>query len=108
LEQRQAFTDPDLTDCPRCAGHLRKLFNSVGVVFKGSGFYRTDSRATGRGSSASLKPSGEKGADTTSAAAASTASAKSGSAKSSSAESDSAKSGSTESSKTPATAGATT
>ena len=40
----QAFTDDALTTCPRCSGRLRKLFNSVGVVFKGSGFYRTDSR----------------------------------------------------------------
>ena len=40
----QAFTDDALTTCEKCAGRLRKLFNSVGVVFKGSGFYRTDSR----------------------------------------------------------------
>ena len=40
----QKFTDPSLTDCPVCAGRLRKLFSSVGIVFKGSGFYRTDSR----------------------------------------------------------------
>ncbi len=40
----QAFTDDALTTCPECSGRLRKLFNSVGVVFKGSGFYRTDSR----------------------------------------------------------------
>jgi putative FmdB family regulatory protein len=42
----QRFTDPSLTDCPECSGRLRKLFSSVGIVFKGSGFYRTDSRAT--------------------------------------------------------------
>ncbi|GFG66964.1 hypothetical protein MKUB_44540 [Mycobacterium kubicae] len=40
----QAFTDDALTTCEKCSGRLRKLFNSVGVVFKGSGFYRTDSR----------------------------------------------------------------
>ena len=40
----QAFTDDALTSCTKCQGRLRKLFNSVGVVFKGSGFYRTDSR----------------------------------------------------------------
>ncbi len=40
----QTFTDPSLTDCPECSGRLRKLFSSVGIVFKGSGFYRTDSR----------------------------------------------------------------
>jgi putative FmdB family regulatory protein len=42
----QKFTDPSLTDCPECSGRLRKLFSSVGIVFKGSGFYRTDSRST--------------------------------------------------------------
>ncbi len=41
----QKFTDPSLTACPECSGRLRKLFSSVGIVFKGSGFYRTDSRA---------------------------------------------------------------
>jgi putative FmdB family regulatory protein len=42
----QAFSDPSLTECPECGGVLRKLYGSVGVVFKGSGFYRTDSRAS--------------------------------------------------------------
>ncbi|TDZ81031.1 Zinc ribbon domain protein [Mycobacteroides salmoniphilum] len=41
----QAFTDDALTVCQKCSGKLRKLFNSVGIVFKGSGFYRTDSRS---------------------------------------------------------------
>jgi putative FmdB family regulatory protein len=49
----QAFTDDALTTCKRCSGRLRKLFNSVGVVFKGSGFYRTDSRESGKKSSTS-------------------------------------------------------
>ncbi len=44
FEQFQSFTDDPLTVCPECDGRLRKLFNAVGVVFKGSGFYRTDSR----------------------------------------------------------------
>ncbi|MFL6140396.1 MAG: FmdB family zinc ribbon protein [Labedaea sp.] len=44
FEEVQSFTDPSLTECPECAGRLRKLYGSVGVVFKGSGFYRTDSR----------------------------------------------------------------
>ncbi|BDH55972.1 FmdB family zinc ribbon protein [Tsukamurella sp. PLM1] len=42
----QSFSDEPLTVCPECGGPLRKLFNSVGVVFKGSGFYRTDSRSS--------------------------------------------------------------
>ena len=48
----QAFTDDALTKCEKCSGRLRKLFNSVGVVFKGSGFYRTDSRESGKKSTA--------------------------------------------------------
>ncbi|ORV11002.1 FmdB family zinc ribbon protein [Mycobacterium celatum] len=44
----QAFTDDALTTCQKCSGRLRKLFNSVGVVFKGSGFYRTDSRESAK------------------------------------------------------------
>ena len=47
----QSFSDDSLTACPECQGRLRKLFNAVGVVFKGSGFYRTDSRS---GSSSSV------------------------------------------------------
>ena len=46
FEQIQAFSDDALTDCPVCTGALRKVFNAVGVVFKGSGFYRTDSRSS--------------------------------------------------------------
>jgi putative FmdB family regulatory protein len=42
----QAFSDDALTQCPECEGRLRKLFGKVGVVFKGSGFYRTDSRTS--------------------------------------------------------------
>ena len=49
----QAFTDDALTTCPQCSGRLRKLFNSVGVVFKGSGFYRTDSRESTKSTAAS-------------------------------------------------------
>lgn len=44
LEVVQKFTDPPLSECPACTGALRKVFNAVGVVFKGTGFYRTDSR----------------------------------------------------------------
>ena len=46
LEAVQSFADEPLTECPACEGRLRKLFSSVGIVFKGSGFYRTDSRKT--------------------------------------------------------------
>jgi len=74
FEQVQTFSDDALTTCPECSGRLRKVFNAVGVVFKGSGFYRTDSRSgatsgapakTGdRGSGGSASgDSGSKGAD---------------------------------------------
>ena len=45
FELVQAFTDPSVTECPVCGQAVRKVYGSVGVVFKGSGFYRTDSRA---------------------------------------------------------------
>jgi putative FmdB family regulatory protein len=45
LEAVQSFSDPSLTECPVCGGQLRKVFSAVGVVFKGSGFYKTDSRS---------------------------------------------------------------
>jgi putative FmdB family regulatory protein len=63
LEVHQSFTDDALTVCPTCEGRLRKVFNAVGVVFKGSGFYKTDSRA-GAGSGASS--SSEKTSSTSS------------------------------------------
>jgi putative FmdB family regulatory protein len=47
FEQFQSFSDDALTVCPQCEGRLRKVYNAVGVVFKGSGFYRTDSRRDG-------------------------------------------------------------
>ncbi|BBX72265.1 FmdB family transcriptional regulator [Mycobacterium shinjukuense] len=59
----QSFTDDALTTCERCSGRLRKLFNAVGVVFKGSGFYRTDSResASKAKSSTNGSSTGESG-----------------------------------------------
>ncbi|GAA5193072.1 hypothetical protein GCM10023322_54060 [Rugosimonospora acidiphila] len=52
LEAVQSFSDEPLTECPVCEGRLRKVFSSVGVVFKGPGFYRTDSRDSSSGSTA--------------------------------------------------------
>jgi putative FmdB family regulatory protein len=49
----QAFTEDAMTTCPECSGRLRKMFNSVGVVFKGSGFYRNDSRETAKSAATS-------------------------------------------------------
>lgn len=56
----QTFAEDSLTTCSKCSGRLRKLFGSVGVVFKGSGFYRTDSRADGKSSSLAASGSSEK------------------------------------------------
>ena len=53
FDQFQSFSDDPLTVCPECNGRLRKLFSAAGVVFKGSGFYRTDSRSSGSSSSSS-------------------------------------------------------
>ncbi|BBZ71698.1 FmdB family zinc ribbon protein [Mycobacterium paraseoulense] len=77
----QAFTDDALTTCERCSGRLRKRFNSVGVVFKGSGFYRTDSRESGKKPTTS--PNGSSSSDSGSSSGSSEKSAsgeKSGSA----------------------------
>ena len=69
FEAVQAFTDASLSECPECTGRLRKLFGSVGVVFKGSGFYRNDSRAdakstTSTNGSGSNSGSGESSTST--------------------------------------------
>ena len=86
FEAVQSFTDDALTDCPQCTGRLRKVFNSVGIVFKGSGFYRTDSRekvASGAGKDGSPDQ----------AAGANGAGAKTGGAKTDGAKTDGAKTG---------------
>ncbi|HWL99890.1 MAG TPA: FmdB family zinc ribbon protein [Nocardioidaceae bacterium] len=57
LEVHQSFTDDALTVCPACQGRLRKVFNAVGVVFKGSGFYKTDSRQAAASANGSGKES---------------------------------------------------
>jgi putative FmdB family regulatory protein len=57
LEAVQSFSDDPLTSCDDCGGSLRKVYGNVGIVFKGSGFYKTDSR-NGNGKSASSDPSG--------------------------------------------------
>ena len=65
LEVQQSFTDDALTVCPNCGGDLRKVFNAVGVVFKGSGFYKTDSRS-GASSSSTSTSSGSTSSSSTS------------------------------------------
>ena len=80
LEAVQSFTDAPLTECPACGGALRKVFSAVGVVFKGSGFYKTDSRgkvgeAAGEGEA---KSDGDKAAASTPAASTSNGSSEAG------------------------------
>ena len=70
LEAVQSFTDAPLTECPQCGGALRKVFSAVGVVFKGSGFYKTDSRA--KTSSSNGDSSSDSGAKKEAAPAAKT------------------------------------
>ena len=96
----QAFSDDALTTCEKCSGRLRKLFGSVGVVFKGSGFYRNDSReATKTSSNGSAKSSSSSSSEGSSSSDTSSSSEKSSSSSSSSSE----KSDSSSSSKSAAT-----
>ena len=62
LEVVQSFSDDPLTECPHCSGQLRKVFGSIGITFKGSGFYKTDSRS-GSSSKRSSEPSGDTSGD---------------------------------------------
>lgn len=98
---QQSFDEDSLRDCPQCGGGLRKLFNTVGVVFKGSGFYRTDSRA-GAGSSGGTGSSGNSsgGSSSSSSSSGSSSSGSSSSPSSSSSASSSSGSGSSGSSGT--------
>ena len=79
LEVVQKFTDASLTECPTCTGNLRKVFNAVGVVFKGSGFYATDNRTKGKTDAAkpaTSAPAAESSSPAASAPAASATPAK--------------------------------
>jgi putative FmdB family regulatory protein len=63
LEVVQSFKDEPLKECPNCGGDLRKVFSPIGIAFKGSGFYKTDSRSASKGAS---KPAEAKGSESTS------------------------------------------
>ena len=67
LEAVQSFSDDPLTECPECGGALRKVFGNVGVVFKGSGFYRNDSRGKSESSSTSPDATAAKKSDSSTA-----------------------------------------
>ncbi|TQF03742.1 FmdB family transcriptional regulator [Kitasatospora acidiphila] len=91
LEVVQKFTDEALTVCPNCQGRLRKVFSAVGVVFKGSGFYRTDSRSSssssvssGSSANGSSASNGSSGSSSSSSSASSSSSSSSSSTSTSS------------------------
>ena len=64
LEAVQKFSDEPLTQCPACQGALRKVFSAVGVVFKGSGFYKTDSRSPSKSASSAAEKAETKNGET--------------------------------------------
>jgi len=67
IEKRQSFSDPPLTTCEQCGGALRKVIHPVGIVFKGSGWYITDSRSASNSANGRAKSSstdGDSGAKT--------------------------------------------
>lgn len=97
FDEVQAFSDDALTVCPQCNGRLRKLFGKVGVVFKGSGFYRNDSRDSAKSSSAA-------GSSKSSDSSTSTAGSSSDSSSSSSSSSTPSSSSTSSTSSTPAAA----
>ncbi|MFH9266206.1 FmdB family zinc ribbon protein [Streptomyces sp. NPDC017546] len=103
LEAVQKFTDDALTVCPSCDGRLKKVFSAVGIVFKGSGFYRNDSRGSSSSSTAASTPS--KSSDSTSSS--SSGSDTKTSATSSSSSSSSSSGSSSSSASAPATSSST-
>lgn len=89
FEAVQSFSDDALSTCPNCGGKLRKVFSSVGIVFKGSGFYRTDSRS-GSVSSGSSSESAKSDSSSSSSSSDSSSSGSSSSSTSSTASSSKA------------------
>jgi putative FmdB family regulatory protein len=79
FEVVQSFSDAPVSECPECASPVRKVYGSVGVVFKGSGFYRTDSRKSATAGDGSSKDSGSGGKDGSSSKDSSSSSSGSGS-----------------------------
>ncbi|MEV4248516.1 FmdB family zinc ribbon protein [Streptosporangium canum] len=79
----QKFSDDALTECPTCSGELRKVFSAVGIVFKGSGFYRTDSRSSSTSTVSSGNASSSSGSSAPSGSGSSGSSTESASSTSS-------------------------
>ena len=86
----QSFSDDALTTCPECEGPLRKVFGNVGITFKGSGFYKTDSRSSSGSSSSPSSGSSSEGSSTTDSSGSSDKSSSSDSSASSSSSSEKA------------------
>ena len=103
FEQVQSFSDASLTECPQCEGRLRKVYNAVGVVFKGSGFYRTDSRS-GSGSGSSSSSSGSSSTSSSDSGSSSGSSSSTSGSSSSTSTSGSSTSSSSSTSSAPAAA----
>ncbi len=97
LEVVQSFKDDPLTGCPACGGPLRKVFGSIGIAFRGSGFYRTDSRSS---SSSSSKGEGSGRASDSAAADAKSSAGESKSGETKSSSGDGGSSGKTDNAKT--------
>ncbi|HVS67181.1 MAG TPA: FmdB family zinc ribbon protein, partial [Mycobacteriales bacterium] len=93
LEAVQSFSDPPLTKCPNCKGKLRKVFSAAGIVFKGSGFYKTDSRSGSKSKSASSSSTSTKESTASSGSDSSSSSSSSGGDSSSSSSTASSKGG---------------
>jgi putative FmdB family regulatory protein len=84
LEVVQSFKDEPLTECPNCGGSLRKVFGSIGITFKGSGFYKTDSRSSSGSGKTSGSSSESKSSESTASKSESSSSSSSDSGSSSS------------------------
>ena len=76
FEVVQSFTDAAITECPQCGAPVRKVYGSVGVVFKGSGFYRTDSRKTSTASESASSSTSSSDSSSSSATPAAPAASK--------------------------------
>ncbi|WP_129308584.1 FmdB family zinc ribbon protein [Streptomyces sp. L2] len=98
LEAVQKFTDDALTECPSCQGRLKKVFSAVGIVFKGSGFYRNDSRGSSSSSSSASKPAASSSSSSDAKSSSSASSSSSSTSSSSTSSSSSSSTGSASSS----------
>lgn len=78
LEVVQSFKDDSLTTCPACGGSLRKVFGNIGIAFKGSGFYKNDSRSSAGGGAKKTEKTESAGGSSSSEAAASSSSTSTG------------------------------